>query len=62
MIVRVLLLGLGVVSAGIAAILGFQWGWFGIDPSARLYAGWLAASIMFTSASWLPWGVWLTRP
>lgn len=61
MIVRTVLLLAAVAFAFCAMVTGFQWGWLGIDPSARMYAGYLAASVMFFAASFLPWGEWGRR-
>lgn len=59
--IRVALLLLAATCAFVAMVTGFRWGWFGIDPSARLYQGYIAASAMFFALSFLPWREWTRR-
>lgn len=55
---RMFLLLLTIGSALVVMILGFQWGWLGIDPDRRLYDGWVGVTGLLFAASFLPWGRW----
>lgn len=52
---RVILLLASMTCALIAAILAGNWGWFGIEPNARLISVWGWFSVLWLAASLLPW-------
>lgn len=52
---RVILLVASMVCALIAAITAGRWGWFGIDPEARMVHVWGYFAVLWLGASLLPW-------